>query len=85
MVSKITPTTIMIEVPPKDTCASNHPEKKIGIIATILKPSAPMKITLLRILFKYSVVGLPGLIPGIKPPDFFILLAISIGLNVIEV
>ena len=32
-----------------------------------------------------ALVGLPGRIPGINPPLFFILFAISNGLNVIEV
>ena len=31
---------------------------------------------------KYSVVGLPALIPGINPPFFLILFDISAGLNV---
>lgn len=38
------------DVPPNDTFAPNAPEKKIGTIATNDKPTAPMKMMLLRIL-----------------------------------
>ena len=46
---------------------------------------APIKIIEFKILVKYSLVGLPGLIPGTKPPCFFIFSATSIGLNVMDV
>ena len=38
-----------------------------------------------KIVCRYSTVGFPGRIPGIKPPLFFMLFAISSGLNVIDV
>ena len=44
IVSKTTPTTMMIDVPPKDTCAPNTPLKKNGMIATITRPAAPIKM-----------------------------------------
>ena len=44
IVSRTTPTTIMIDVPPKETLAPNTPLKKIGIKATIINPVAPIKI-----------------------------------------
>ena len=72
---------MMSDVPPNDTFAPNNPEQIIGIIATIISAIAPIKIILLRILVRYSDVGFPGLIPGINPPLFFILLATSTGLN----
>ena len=43
-VSRITPTIIMIEVPPKDTFAPNTPLKKNGITATMVSPAAPIKM-----------------------------------------
>ena len=42
--SRITPTTMISDVPPKVTFAPNAPEKKIGIIATIVSPHAPIKM-----------------------------------------
>ena len=44
IVSRITPTTMIKDVPPKETLAPNTPLKKIGIIATIINPIAPIKI-----------------------------------------
>ena len=35
------------DVPPKDTSAPKAPEKKIGTTATIIRPTAPIKIMLL--------------------------------------
>ncbi len=75
----------MREVPPKETSAPNTPLKKIGIVATMINPTAPMKTMLFKIVFKYSVVGLPGRIPGTNPPCFLILFDTSKGLNVMEV
>ena len=43
--------------------------------------AAPTKVTLPSALVMKSLVGLPGRKPGMKPPFFFRLLAISIGLN----
>ena len=76
---------MMSDVPLKDTSAPNAPEKKIGSAHTITIPIAPRKIMLLSTVVKYSVVGLPGRIPGMKPPCFFMLLEISNGLNVTDV
>ena len=85
IVSIITLTIIIMDVPPKETLALNTPSKKIGINAMVESETAPMKTILLSILDRYSLVGLPGLIPGTKPPCFFILSATSIGLNVMDV
>ena len=38
----ITPTMMISDVPPKDTLAPNIPLKNIGIIATIISPTAPI-------------------------------------------
>ena len=35
---------MMIEVPPNDTLAPNRPLKTNGITATIVRPTAPMKM-----------------------------------------
>ena len=40
----ITPTIMMIEVPPNPTEAPAKPFAKIGIIETIIRPIAPIKI-----------------------------------------
>ena len=44
-----------------------------------------MVVSLVKILSIYKAVLSPGLIPGIKPPDFLKFSAVSFGLNVIEV
>ena len=44
---------------------------------------APKRVILFDILPRYSLVCLPALIPGIKPPFCCILLLTSSGLNVI--
>ena len=48
-VSSTTPTIIIRDVPPKDTLTPNTPAQKIGITATIIKPTAPIKIILFKI------------------------------------
>ena len=53
----------------------------LGIITITDKKTAPAKVSLVEILLKYSWVGFPGLIPGIKPPEFLRLFAISSVLN----
>ena len=73
------------DVPPKDTLAPSIPLKKIGITCTITRPHAPIKIMYFNIFDKYSTVGRHGLMPGIKPPLFFILFATSNGLKVMDV
>lgn len=52
-----------------------------GISATKARNIAPKSVILLETRFKCSVVGLPGLIPGMKPPFCWIFLEISSGLN----
>ena len=52
-----------------------------GINATNARKIAPNNVILLDTRFKCSVVGLPGLIPGIKPQFCWIFLEISSGLN----
>ena len=44
-----------------------------------------MVVNLVRIFSMYKAVLSPGLIPGIKPPYFLKLSAVSVGLKVIEV
>ena len=53
----------------------------IGRIATIARYRAPKSVILLITFRMKSEVGLPGRKPGMKPPFFLRLLAISIGLN----
>ena len=48
-------------------------------IAITPRKSAPKRVTLLTVLMMKSEVGLPGLIPGIVPPLFLMLFAISTG------
>ena len=58
---------------------------KVGIVAITARKIAPTKVILDITLFRYSTVGLPGLIPGINPPFAFIFSATSTGLKVIAV
>ena len=46
---------------------------------------APGHVTRVIIKSRYSAVALPGLIPGTKPPYFFMFSAMSTGLKVIAV
>ena len=85
IVSRVTDPMMISEGPPYETDALNTPLNMNGMIATIQSPAAPMKIMYLSISLKYSVVGVPGLIPGMKPPCFLRLLDTSIGLNVMDV
>ena len=43
MVSMITPQIMMSDVPPNETSALNLPLKKIGMIATMISPIAPIR------------------------------------------
>ena len=52
IVSRITPTTMMMDVPPNETLAPNTPLKKNGTTATIVSPAAPINIIYYNILFK---------------------------------
>ena len=74
---------MITEVPPSATFL--RPEFTAptisGSSATTARNSAPTKVTLPSALVMKSLVGLPGRKPGMKPPFFFRLLAISIGLN----
>lgn len=45
IVSSTTPTIMINEVPPNETFAPKAPEKIIGKTATIVSPTAPIKIT----------------------------------------
>lgn len=49
------------------------------------KNIAPGNVIRVNILSMNSAVFLPGLTPGIKPPDFFKLSAMSLGLYCIAV
>ena len=44
MVSSITPTTMMSDVPPNDTSAPNTSENTIGTRAATVRPQAPINI-----------------------------------------
>ena len=46
---------------------------------------APIVVNRVNIVSMYAAVDSPGLIPGIKPPYFLKLSAVSVGLKVIEV
>ena len=59
------------DVPAKDTVALNKPEQINGTTLTTIKPIAPINTIRFNTFSKYSVVGLPGLIPGMKPPCLF--------------
>ena len=82
-VSSATPTTMMTEVPPRATLERfvEIAPTISGTRATMPRNTAPTKVTLPSALVMKSLVGLPGRKPGMKPPFFFRLLAISIGLN----
>ena len=83
--SSATPTTIRSEVPPKLKSSAVNCPIIVGITAITARNIAPTYAILVITFVRYSAVGLPGLIPGIKPPLFFILFAISTGLKVIAV
>ena len=55
--------------------------KRIGNTAMIAKKIAPTSVILVKIFEIKSDVGLPGLIPGTKPPFPLILFDISIGVG----
>ncbi len=56
----------------------------IGEIAIRARNTPPNRFSLLDTFARYSAVCLPGLIPGINPPLFWIFSAICSGLKVIE-
>ena len=76
-------------VPPKKLATRygilSQPDMILGNTATKAKNSAPGSVMRVMIKSKYSAVCFPGLIPGMNPPYFFILSAMSTGLNVIAV
>ena len=57
----------------------------IGIIAINARKLDPKKVSLLDTPAKYSVVCVPGLIPGIYPPLFCMFSATCLGSKVIEI
>ncbi len=73
MVSSATPTTINSEVPPTrlNVCTFVRYGDKYGIRAITARNIAPASVILDITRSRYSSVGLPGLIPGIKLPYFF--------------
>ena len=59
--------------------------KNSGIRQTKVRYNAPIVVNFVKIFSIYIAVLSPGLIPGINPPYFLKLSAVSVGLNVIEV
>lgn len=59
---------MITEEPPKDICSPKTFDAIAG--TTVSKASAidPMKVIFVETLARKSLVGLPGLIPGTKPP-----------------
>jgi hypothetical protein len=58
-------------------------KKKFGRIATMPRYSDPGSVMRDRTNCRYSAVGRHGLMPGMKPPYFFMSSARSTGSNVI--
>src|SRR2546423_15332296 len=81
MVSSATPTTISSEVPPKKKLALVWLMRMVGSAATAARYSAPGKVRRARVRSRNSAGGRPGLPPGMKPPDFFRLLAWATGVE----
>ena len=54
---------------------------KDGTNATSDRKMAPNSVMRLEILRRYCAVGLPGRMPGMKPPFCWMLLEMSSGLN----
>jgi hypothetical protein len=89
MVSSATPTTIRIAVPPRYICWCGMPEifaVPMGRI-TVMKPRkhAPTNVTRFITACRYSAVGRPGRMPGMKLEYLFRLSATSFTSNVIAV
>ena len=84
-VSRATPTTMMMEVPPREmpVRAADALKCAIRMGTTAMMPSyiAPNRVILFRTFWMNSLVGLPGRKPGMYPPFFFRLFATSMGLN----
>ena len=57
---------------------------RFGRTATMPRYREPGRVIRLRMKSRYSAVGLPGRIPGTKPPYLRMLSETSVGLNVIE-
>lgn len=81
-----TPTTIRTEVPPNQMFCIELVNKlsKLGNKTMKIKNKASNQSKRFDVLPMNVDVGLPGLIPGTKPPFFCKLFAISIGLKEIE-
>jgi hypothetical protein len=58
---------------------------KKGMIEIKAKKTEAGSVMRVRTLSRYCAVFLPGLIPGMKPPDRFRLSAISTGLKTMAV
>src|SRR5947208_16167620 len=85
MVSSATPTVIRIAVPPNGNCGMLYTAKKIeGKRAMEARNSEPGSVMRTRMLFRYSAVGRPGRMPGMNPPYFRRLSAVSVGVDLID-
>ena len=67
-VSRATLTIISMLVGPNMELRPKEPMNSAGIIAISIRKNAPNRVRRLHILARYSPVGLPGRMPGIKPP-----------------
>ena len=85
MVSRATPTIMMIDVPPKVRLTGVNAESKVGMQQMVAKDRPPIQQSLCMILKRYFFVSTPGLIPGMDPPLAARLSAISSVLNTIFV
>ena len=56
-----------------------------GMMAMIMRNTAPKNVSLLLMRERKSLVGLPGRMPGMKPPFCWRFLLISMGLKDIVV
>src|SRR5665811_2610390 len=70
-----TPTMIMMETPPNGTFVPTPSRMKVasGIIATAARYIEPGAVILDSTYSRYSAVGRPARIPGMKPPYFCLL------------
>ena len=59
---------ISMLVGPNMELRPKEPMNSAGIIAISIRKNAPNRVRRLHILARYSPVGLPGRMPGIKPP-----------------
>src|SRR5688500_20083158 len=88
MVSRATPTTMRIEVPPNgNVCgSSSHTANTMeGTRAIVARNIEHGRVIRLRMRCRYSDVGFPGRMPGMNPAYLRQLSAVSTGLNEIAV